>query len=188
MQIDLSELTAANDTRKECKVPIEAAVFSFQKEEYPVEEGFVVLRMHHTSDRQVEIEADVRIVLGMVCSRCAAPLSEPFDLTVSCLLDLNKKTDDKPKEPEEEPEEDEDDAFVNCVMNDRFLDVDTLAFDALSENMPFAVYCKEDCKGLCPVCGKNLNEGDCGCSATADEPKDPRMARIADLFKNVKEV
>ena len=186
MQIDLSELTAANDTRKECKVPIDAAVFSFQKEEYPVEEGFAVLRMHHTSDRQVEIEADVRIVLGMVCSRCAAPLSEPFDLSVSSRFDLNKKDEKKSQDPAEES--DEDDAYDNCVINDRFLDVDTLAFDALSENMPFAVYCKEDCKGLCPVCGKNLNEGDCGHSATADEPKDPRMARIADLFKNVKEV
>ena len=38
MQIDLSELTAANDTRKECKVPIYAAVFSFQKEEYPADD------------------------------------------------------------------------------------------------------------------------------------------------------
>ncbi len=186
MQIDLSELTVANDTRKECKVPIDAAVFSFQKEEYPVEEGYAVLRMHHTSDRQIEIEADVRIVLGMVCSRCATALSEPFDLTASCLLDLNKKSDEKPMDPEEENEE--DDAYVDCVINNRFLDVDAFAFETLSENMPFAVYCKEDCKGLCPVCGKNLNEGDCGCSATADEPKDPRMARIADLFKNVKEV
>lgn len=182
MQIDLSELTAANDSRKECTVPIEKTEFSFQKEQYPVEEGHCDLRLHHSADRQVELEATIHIVLTMACARCAKPLSEPFDLTYSCKLDLNKKTATK---KEETDEDDDEDAFVNFLINDRFLDVDALAFDTLSVNMPFAVYCTEDCKGLCPVCGKNLNEGDCGCSATADEPKDPRMARIADLFKEV---
>jgi len=185
MQIDLSELTAANDTRKEYEVSIDATVFFFQKENYPVEKSVVRMCLHHTSDRQVELDASTHIVLGMVCARCAKPVSKAFDLTIACTLDLNKKAETKRGDAEEETDED---AYVNCVINDRFLDVDALAFYALSENMPLAVYCKEDCKGLCPVCGKNLNEGDCGCSATADEPKDPRMARIADLFKNVKEV
>ena len=45
--------------------------------------------------------------------------------------------------------------------------------------------CKEDCKGLCPVCGTNLNEKECGCDRTV---ADPRMAAIQDIFKNFKEV
>ena len=182
MQIDLSELTAVNDSRKEYKVPVDATVFSFQKEEYPMEEGNVTLRLHHSSDRRVELEADIHIALRMACARCATPLTETFDLSAESILDLNKKSEETSQDPVEEADED---AYVNCVINNRFLDVDALAFDTLSVNMPFAVYCKEDCKGLCPVCGKNLNEGDCGCSATAEEPKDPRMARIADLFKEV---
>ncbi len=186
MQIDLSELTAVNDTRKESDVPIDATVFSFQKEEYPVKDGSVILRLHHSSDRKVELEADIHIALAMACARCATPLTETFDLSVACLLDLNKKTVENAPDPMNVSKEDEDaDAYVNCVINNRFLDVDALAFDTLSLNMPFAVNCKEDCKGLCPVCGKNLNEGDCGCPATAGEPTDPRMARIADLFKEV---
>ena len=33
-------------------------------------------------------------------------------------------------------------------------------------NYPQKYLCKDDCKGLCPECGKNLNEGDCGCNKT----------------------
>lgn len=35
--------------------------------------------------------------------------------------------------------------------------------DFLLANMPSVIYCKDDCKGLCPVCGSNLNEEDCKC-------------------------
>ncbi len=40
---------------------------------------------------------------------------------------------------------------------------------------------KDDCKGICPVCGQNLNEKECGCDTFVP---DPRMAVIQDIFKN----
>ena len=47
------------------------------------------------------------------------------------------------------------------------------------------VLCSEDCKGICNVCGQNLNEGTCDCEDTG---LDPRMSVIRDVFKNFKEV
>ena len=46
-------------------------------------------------------------------------------------------------------------------------------------------YIEFDDKGICSRCGKNLNKGSCGC---AEEPKDPRMAAISDIFSKFKEV
>ena len=46
-------------------------------------------------------------------------------------------------------------------------------------------YVSEDCKGICNVCGQNLNMGTCNCEDTA---LDPRMSVVRDLFKNFKEV
>ena len=45
--------------------------------------------------------------------------------------------------------------------------------------MEMAVLCREDCKGLCPHCGKDLNEGPCGC-----EPRqiDPRLEALKKLL------
>ena len=44
--------------------------------------------------------------------------------------------------------------------------------------LPVAPLCREDCKGLCPVCGTNLNDGQCACTPDTD---DPRMAPLRDL-------
>jgi uncharacterized protein len=40
--------------------------------------------------------------------------------------------------------------------------------------LPMAPLCRDDCAGLCPQCGANRNEGDCGCVA----PRDPRWANL----------
>ncbi len=61
------------------------------------------------------------------------------------------------------------------------LDVDALVHDEILMNWPAKILCKDDCKGICPVCGQNLNEGECGCDTFVP---DPRMAVIQDIFKN----
>mgnify|MGYP004732608711 CR=1 FL=1 len=61
------------------------------------------------------------------------------------------------------------------------VDTDQLVHDEALLVWPERVLCKEDCKGLCPVCGKNQNLGFCGCDTTQ---RDPRMAKILDIFSN----
>ena len=52
--------------------------------------------------------------------------------------------------------------------NDR-VDLEPLARESLILDLPLAPVCSEDCRGLCPACGADLNAGDCGCPpATAD--------------------
>ena len=59
------------------------------------------------------------------------------------------------------------------------LDVDKLISGEALLNWPARVLCRDDCRGLCPVCGHNLNEGDCGCDRGQ---LDPRMAKVLDVF------
>jgi uncharacterized protein len=58
------------------------------------------------------------------------------------------------------------------------LDVDRWAQDALLLAMPIKVLCREDCAGLCPTCGADLNAGDCGCEPVPDE----RWSKLRDLL------
>ena len=60
------------------------------------------------------------------------------------------------------------------------IDLDEIFFQELLLNMKSTVLCSEDCKGLCPVCGKNLNDGDCGCTR---KEIDPRLSKLAELLK-----
>jgi uncharacterized protein len=55
------------------------------------------------------------------------------------------------------------------------LDLEPLARDAVLLELPLAPLCREDCLGLCPTCGADLNEVVCGCQA---EVGDPRWAAL----------
>jgi uncharacterized protein len=60
--------------------------------------------------------------------------------------------------------------------------------DALREQVllavPLKTICREDCKGLCPHCGKNLNEGQCSCANQVD---DPRWEALKDIREKLEQ-
>ena len=73
----------------------------------------------------------------------------------------------------------EDSAEAEIFTGDS-IDVEALVRDTLLASQSLSKLCRPDCKGLCPVCGKNLNEGDCGCDRFVP---DPRLAALQQLMK-----
>ena len=65
------------------------------------------------------------------------------------------------------------------VVSDGQLDLAELATADILLELPTSVLCVESCKGLCPVCGANLNEGDCGCDRSQ---RDPRLDKLRELL------
>ena len=61
---------------------------------------------------------------------------------------------------------------------DELIDVTEFLRDSLLAGQPMKNLCKADCKGLCPVCGANLNEGECDCDKFI---VDPRLAALKDF-------
>lgn len=70
-------------------------------------------------------------------------------------------------EEPEDPEEFED--GFELVGPDRTIDLSAAISDAVVMDTPFVLLCRPDCAGLCPHCGANLNEGDCGCAAASEQ-------------------
>lgn len=68
--------------------------------------------------------------------------------------------------------------FDKSAAVDELIDVTELLRDELLAAQPMKNLCKADCKGLCPVCGANLNDGDCGCDRAI---VDPRLAALKDF-------
>lgn len=68
--------------------------------------------------------------------------------------------------------------FDKSEAVDDVIDVTELLRDVLIAGQPMKNLCKPDCKGLCPVCGANLNDGDCGCEKFII---DPRLAALEDF-------
>ncbi len=65
------------------------------------------------------------------------------------------------------------------VPEDGYIDITDLAREYLLLDTPTTPLCKPDCAGLCPICGENLNHGQCDCEP---EAIDPRLAKLKDLL------
>ena len=97
------------------------------------------------------------------CDRCLKPIQVELDVPVETLL-------------AEELEGEENDEIV--LLHDGGVDLDELFSDACILSWDGKHLCREDCRGLCPTCGKDLNEGPCGCKKELD----PRFAILAKLL------
>ena len=100
--------------------------------------------------------------------------SGSFPLEIERKLDMKLTDEDRVNDLDE-----------SSYLTGMDLDVDQLVYLEVLMSWPLKVLCREDCKGICSQCGKNLNDGPCGC---VEEPKDPRMAAISDIFSKFKEV
>ena len=107
-----------------------------------------------------------RVTLHGVCDRCAKPFLREVSYPLEAVL---------VKELENEEDADE---WVFLLEND-CADLDDIVRTAFVLNMDSRLLCREDCKGLCFRCGKDLNEGPCDCQPEAD----PRLAVLKQLLK-----
>lgn len=174
MQINISELISTKGKSASYEVPIEAGQFELE-EGYPyIEKQPVRLTLTHADGGKISYEGQIDVTLEIPCSRCLTPVPVRMNFEFGDELFLK-------------PQEDEEKLWIGDVsfIDGNSLDVDRLVFDEILMRLPMKVLCRSDCKGLCPVCGHNLNEGDCGCDRSSP---DPRMSVIKDIFKEFKEV
>ena len=108
------------------------------------------------------------------CARCLSPVSGEFT------LDLEKTV--APKNLLGDLDEDKLDDFA--IIEDGFLDMDEQLREQLEMEFPMRFLCREDCKGLCPKCGKNLNEGECNCDHTEIDPRMEPLRKLLEQMKN----
>lgn len=117
----------------------------------------------------LELNAVVEADMTVRCDRCTAEFPHAVSLPVSVTL----KADADGDEYDELFPLDGDGIDVGDVLETCFI---------LDMDQKFL--CREDCKGLCPDCGRNLNDGPCGCKKTGD----PRLAALAQLLDDIQEV
>lgn len=123
---------------------------------------------------ELHLVVDVDFTLLDKCSRCLEPVEVPMSYTIDGFF------------VEEGYDEDSFEDYDAFIIDTEEVDLVDVIEQTLSYNMPYKVLCDEDCKGLCPKCGKNLNKETCSCSETADDEDniDPRFAKLKDLLKN----
>ena len=156
------------------EVPLELTEVDFQGERFKIlDKSPVKLRLSGSGTGKDLVEADAEVKVAMKCDRCLKDVAKKFDLHISAEVISPERAN--------EDEAEEQSGFMYGYQ----LDVDSLISNEIFTCWPLKVLCREDCKGLCRVCGKDLNEGECGCDTFVP---DPRMAAIMDIFRENKEV
>ncbi len=175
MIISLSDIMSGKDKIKQMTISLEMENFHLDGVDYEfAKKNEVECTITVLGDRKVLLESQTNLSLLIPCSRCLDDVEVPFDIVISRELDFNESSADRIKELDEQN-----------YIDGYNLDVDLLIFDEILLGFPLKVLCKPDCKGICKVCGKNLNREFCNCEQSVG---DPRMLAIQDIFKNYKEV
>ncbi len=175
MRISLAEIMNRRGEAVKLSVPLEFTVLERGGAEYKVlRKSEVRIVLSSPAAKRVCIGLEAEVVLSAPCDRCLEEVELPFDVRYSREIDFSQSG--------EERAEDLDELYYISGFD---LDVDRLVFEELLVDFPAKILCREDCKGICRVCGASLNAGECGCDRA---PSDPRMAAIRDIFNNFKEV
>lgn len=118
-------------------------------------------------DGAAKVNGTLTLDLELICSRCLSHTNQTIELPFEEVF--------MQKPEEEDPDLDED---IHLVVGDK-VDLEPYVVENVVVGLPYIPLCDEACKGLCPVCGENRNQRDCGCK---QEKIDPRLAGLADFF------
>ena len=174
MIIDISKVVKSINKEVSEEVSIELDFFESRLGKFPIlQKSPVMLTITNQENAAVFIRGTVDVTLSIPCGRCLE------EVPTQICFDIDKKLDIR------EGVLIDDEMEENDYLIGFELDVDKLVYAEILVNWPMRVLCKEDCEGICKVCGANLNKGDCGCQRTE---LDPRMAAIQDIFSKFKEV
>ncbi|MCI9194673.1 MAG: DUF177 domain-containing protein [Angelakisella sp.] len=114
----------------------------------------------------VSLDCTYRYTLALRCDRCLAPVLREVTLTVPHTVVRSLQNSE------------EDDEYL--VAPDGFVELGELATNDVIPELPTRTLCREDCKGLCPVCGCDRNTIRCECQ---EKQTDPRLAALDKFFE-----
>jgi uncharacterized protein len=129
------------------------------------------------SDGEIIVRGKVTTELDLQCSRCLREFRKPLDIPVNVVYHPIE-------EIAEERHELKDDEMDMGFYGGEEIDLQELVREQVLLNMQMKPLCNDNCKGLCPNCGADLNAGLCGCNI---RKIDPRLEVLKKLLNEGKE-
>lgn len=170
MLISLSEIMNLPRGDNEFTYKYEPDVLCITGKEYEItKKDDILITVTNKGNKKLRIKVKVFFEFLVPCDRCLSlqKVSVPIDFAGD--VDMNLTSEERALELD-------DTEYISGYD----LDVDRLIYEEILLGFPMKVLCSEDCKGLCKICGHNLNVGECGCDRIES---DPRMSVIRDIFK-----
>ena len=134
-------------------------------ESYPVTEPVQASGVVRNTAGVLVMTGSIRTTIHGVCDRCAGDFHRDVEFPIDVVL-VTELTN-----------EENEDEWVFPLEGDS-ADLEDIVRTVFVLNLDSKLLCKDDCQGLCCKCGKNLNEGPCGCQKELD----PRFAALRQLL------
>ena len=124
------------------------------------------------SDGDIFVRGDMNALLKLRCSRCLKEFEHRISSNIDIVYTLG------PLHGVKEKERTREDVNTHHLAGDE-IDINAVLVEQLSLDMPMQPVCRTTCKGLCPKCGRDLNQGECGCPAAGHI--DARFTKLREL-------
>ena len=185
MFIDLSRVP---DEGQEVKLGVPAERLPLEKSELRlVDRVELAGRLDRVDDVAFRLGGSLAATVELECGRCLEPfrleLDEPLDLLfLPFSANVGPGKPGKPRRPGNDQERElKDEDLAVSFYQDEKIDMGLLIREQIYLALPMKPICCDDCHGLCPECGTNLNSSSCNC---AREAVDPRLASLKTLLKS----
>jgi uncharacterized protein len=126
------------------------------------------------SGEQIHVQVGASALGHFDCTRCA----DPFERNIEVLLNLEFVS------PRLERDPGDPNVHVYDPAESAYIDITDDVRDALALAIPMKHLCRKDCKGLCAVCGNNLNNS--SCDHTGEEEKELRFPALKSLSERLR--
>ena len=172
MLLDLSRIRSAHEQYEKT---YSAGAIAQGDEQLTVVEPVSLMFDIFKGKAQFRLVGRTATVLELRCSRCL----EPFRFSVDAPFELHYQP--RATNAGEGEREIEEEDLSTAFYEDDTIDLGQLMREQFYLALPMKPLCQEDCRGLCTVCGTNLNRGQCDCKR---ESEDPRLAALKTLNRN----
>ena len=174
MVLDLCEMRGS-DERVDRVFP--AAEFIPQPgDDYTVSEPVSLRSALHKDADRYRLAGQVESRLRLACSRCLEPVDVPVRVSVDLLfLPQRANTGDGESEVSDED-------LSTAFYRDDQIDLGLMIREQFQLSLPMKPLCRDTCRGLCPMCGVNLNGERCSCDTGW---RDPRLEALAALRSDI---
>lgn len=170
MLLDLSQMRGARDRIDRSYAP---SAFD-RSEDYRIAQPVLLAIDIFKQNQEFRLVGRVSTVLELGCSRCLEPFTFAVDLPFDLLYLPHSRN---AGEGEVEVEEDD---LTTAFYRDDVIDLGQLMKEQLYLALPMKPLCQDECRGLCPHCGTNLNQSTCTCAETW---VDPRLEALRSLME-----
>lgn len=163
MKIDLTNLF--NGSQTEIGIDTQFDFSSLIYSGYtPIKNGVHVTGRLFSKADVIYLDVCIKFAFYGFCDRCASDVEKEFS------FDVHKIVTEKLQN------ENDDDNYI--IVENHILDLDDFVNEEVLLSLPTKILCSDDCKGLCPQCGTNLNVSKCDCKKDVD----PRLEALLQLL------